>query len=567
MKLEKSSSLISVEQNIKILEIPDTIILDNDGKILDPSIIKNYVIVRDRLGVPYKEKKPRTTRKRKSKADAENKSEDDFLIDKNDKEISREDLLTLIADHRKINETSIEVLNKDGWYICPIYKDIDNLYPLVPKEVKNGYEMNLSKSIAVLPNNWQKGKDWEYNSMSILNAILDCGTTSRYIAVGTIRINTRTEFMSTLKCVTTSYILNQKNRIKMGNFILSTFLISMGKKKFNDMKEELNPNKNKSCVDKVNENGEIIKTNNIQTVKLLENSFKEIMGNYKNYAENNNLKVNEIIPLNKFSLFKNETIKNYSLYKQIAVYFMLKNAENICKKEMARLVHMHPLWYKYLVGVSGVGEVTAAIMLSSLDIRKTEHPSGFIRYLGMDTVPDLDENGNIQYNSDGSIKKRARCKKDKVTQTYLASDGSVKTRENINYNIFVKSRIIGVLGQSFVKHKGPYNTIYKDYKERITNSSRYDYLFEGKDKRISAHANNMAIKYACSQFIIDTWLRWREIEGLPLNGGSYAEGKLGLNHRNGYERPLLVDKEQWVIPKDDSFIEENEDISYDDGEN
>ena len=55
----------------------------------------------------------------------------------------------------------------------------------------------------------------------------------------------------------------------------------------------------------------------------------------------------------------------------------------------------------------------------------------------------------------------------------------------------------------------------------------------------------MAMRKLMSTFIIDLWKVERRILGLPLNGGSYAEEKLGIHHGYQHEPPMT---DSWTGP-------------------
>ena len=122
-------------------------------------------------------------------------------------------------------------------------------------------------------------------------------------------------------------------------------------------------------------------------------------------------------------------------------------------------------------------------------------------------------------NGDG----RSRKKEHLVDQTYTDKDGKVQTKKGISFNPFLKTKLIGVLGSSFVKTNGEYRDIYDNYKNRISNMPAHAEKSKG-------HLNNMAIRYTVKRFLVDLHRHWRTIEGLPVPS-EYSEGKLGMKHR------------------------------------
>jgi hypothetical protein len=107
---------------------------------------------------------------------------------------------------------------------------------------------------------------------------------------------------------------------------------------------------------------------------------------------------------------------------------------------------------------------------------------------------------------------------------YQAKDGTEKERLSITFNPFLKTKLIGVLGTSFLRSGSQYAQVYYDYKNRLENHPKY--------KDVSkAHRHNMAIRYMIKMFLKDMWVFWRKAEGLEVTP-SYAEAKLGIVHSN-----------------------------------
>lgn len=110
-----------------------------------------------------------------------------------------------------------------------------------------------------------------------------------------------------------------------------------------------------------------------------------------------------------------------------------------------------------------------------------------------------------------------------VDVEYKNAKGETATRKSITFNPFLKTKLIGVLGPSFLKvRESPYKEAYYDYKARLENHPKH------ADKT-KAHRHNMAIRYAVKLFIRDLYVAWRTIEGLQVHP-SYQEAKLGHVH-------------------------------------
>jgi len=95
----------------------------------------------------------------------------------------------------------------------------------------------------------------------------------------------------------------------------------------------------------------------------------------------------------------------------------------------------------------------------------------------------------------------------------------------ISFNPFLKTKLVGVLGSSFLRagvKDNPYRAIYDNYKNRLENSPAHTEKSKG-------HRHNMAIRYMVKMFIIDLYKVWRTVEGLEVYP-PYHEAKLGLKH-------------------------------------
>ncbi len=198
-------------------------------------------------------------------------------------------------------------------------------------------------------------------------------------------------------------------------------------------------------------------------------------------------------------------------------YVRLEQNEDRLGREIAALVSTHPLWTSYLVSVRGVGPILAAVILSELNPHLARHPSSFWKYAGLDVVED----------GLGRSKKAAHL----VQRAYTDRNGKEAVRDSITYNPFLKTKLIGVLGSSFLRAGGQYSEIYRAYKHRLESRPDVGLVAEAAKEAgaTKLHRHNMATRYAVKLFLLDLWMHWRTLEGLPT-GESYAEAKLGLRH-------------------------------------
>ena len=150
------------------------------------------------------------------------------------------------------------------------------------------------------------------------------------------------------------------------------------------------------------------------------------------------------------------------------------------------------------------------------------------------SVIDIDNSGIPK------IKKRARSMRDKEMTTYISKDGSIKTKNYLGYNTAIKGKLMGVLFGVFLKQKDSsgYAQLYREYRTRLEQRPDIKASIEAGNK---LRVHNMARRYVIQEFLKDLWMAWRQIEGLPLNGGTYEEAKLGIIHRQGNRPELLAE--------------------------
>ncbi len=197
-------------------------------------------------------------------------------------------------------------------------------------------------------------------------------------------------------------------------------------------------------------------------------------------------------------------------YELVIDYLVLLETEERYTKTIKKAIKQFPIWECFLSKVKGCGPLMAAVIISELDPYKARYVSSFWKYAGLDVV-----------NTEG----RSRKKEHLVDVEYVNKKGELTTRKSITFNPFLKTKLIGVLGPSFLKSKSPYSEIFYDYRSRLQNHPKH------KDKT-PGHRKNMAIRYMIKMFLKDLWMAWRTLEGLPVKT-DYAEAKLGLKHKGG----------------------------------
>jgi len=86
----------------------------------------------------------------------------------------------------------------------------------------------------------------------------------------------------------------------------------------------------------------------------------------------------------------------------------------------------------------------------------------------------------------------------------------------------IKTKLLGVMCDNFIKLNSPYREVYDNYKHRLEHHPKH------QDKT-KLHRHRMAKRVMLKVFLADLWTIARTIKGLPVRP-TYAEEKLGIVH-------------------------------------
>lgn len=283
----------------------------------------------------------------------------------------------------------------------------------------------------------------------------------------------------------------QKERIAVGNRIISYFRLAVGMSPQEPDKPDVDPDED----------------------SLLQNVILEYCRMQDVYTETvNNSRTTPRVStfISKFS--DKSYIMSETEWTLCRVYQDLSVSESQLKSRLEKEVQRHPMWDQFFSEVKGCGPLMSAVCIAYFDPYQARHCSSFWKYAGLDTVETTDKDGNKirQGRRAWHTEKRA----------YIDRDGNPAEKTSLTYNPFVKTKLIGVLGTSFIKQGGKYRKIYDDYKFRLQNRAG--------ESLTPAHIHAMAIRYAVKQFLRHMWVEWRTLEGLPVSE-PYEVAYLGRN--------------------------------------
>lgn len=170
--------------------------------------------------------------------------------------------------------------------------------------------------------------------------------------------------------------------------------------------------------------------------------------------------------------------------------------ELLIEKELAKLVHQHPLWKAFLSEVKGCGETMAAVILSEFDIEKAPTVSNLWSFAGFAPGKDRKEKGK-------------KCP----------------------YNQFLRAKLAGVLGSGFLRANSPYREFYDNMKHRLESEDWGTASKNPTDKSRpkAGHQHKAAIRYMVKMFLRDLYVAWRTLEGLSVRE-PYQEQYLDHKH-------------------------------------
>ena len=191
-----------------------------------------------------------------------------------------------------------------------------------------------------------------------------------------------------IRCLISNVYDLQKMRISAGNRLVSSFYIQLG----------IEPSTSPDSADK-------------EERKLIDSLKKEYNRITDGVAENNVTVKKQIKLLQGDSENPLDYITNEMNYKLVESYMLLLRSEEESIKVLDKYVKSHPLWENFFEKVKGCGPLMSAVCIAYLDIYKARHVSSFFRYCGLDTVQDVDKDGNPLFVALENNYRKVRQKK------------------------------------------------------------------------------------------------------------------------------------------------------------
>lgn len=193
---------------------------------------------------------------------------------------------------------------------------------------------------------------------------------------------------------------------------------------------------------------------------------------------------------------------------------ILHKQEKDSLKDVASCLKRFPFYTKVLkdkVRYRGIGPTMAGVILSEFDINIAVNPTQFWVFAGLAVVEAEDPK-----NPGQMIKRRQMLVK-----------GQKST-----FNTFLKSKLVGVLGDVLIKLKSPWTAYYYQKKNDLEQRGWGASLL---------HRHRASVRYMIKMLLVDIWRQWRKHEGLPLKP-TYSEAKFGAH---GYQGGPGADPYDW----------------------
>jgi len=185
----------------------------------------------------------------------------------------------------------------------------------------------------------------------------------------------------------------------------------------------------------------------------------------------------------------NINIENETLPILVDVWHDFEKQEKALKKQIEIEVERFPIYTNFLSEVKGCGPLLSAVIITEFDINIATTVSKMWAFAGL--APGRDR----------LVKGQKSC-----------------------FNTFLRSKLCGVLGGSFLKCKSPYSVHYYEYKNRLENSESVTWKDATK-----IHIHRAAMRKMIKEFLKDLYVAWRTLDDLPMRR-PYEEEYLGRSH-------------------------------------
>ena len=128
-------------------------------------------------------------------------------------------------------------------------------------------------------------------------------------------------------------------------------------------------------------------------------------------------------------------------------------------KVLTRKIRLFPEWNMFLKDVKGIGPLLASVLICEIDIEEATTVSKIWQYAGMN--PELVPGKRPGKERGTYVVTGEMIRGDRPAAGFI-----------LPYNKFLKTKMLGVLADCFIKAQSPYVKFYYDYKSRLENEDR-----------------------------------------------------------------------------------------------
>jgi hypothetical protein len=290
----------------------------------------------------------------------------------------------------------------------------------------------------------------------------------------------------------------------------------------------------------VEEGGELLEEDKEELSAAAKKLIDQLKDSYKRLTDG--VARNRSLPAEK-GFTGDALISSFTELVLVDQYIKIETNEKSQFRQMESALSAIPIYSEYLKDVSGIGPAMSSVLISYFDPHKAPRISNFWSYCGLDVAPDG--------------RGRSRRAEHLIDREYIKADGTKATRKSVTYNPWLKSRLLGALAPSFIRTKNcPWKKVYEEYKHRLqTDPNRlklnsinykiaYKKIMAGVPYRMGdthedvtditklwppLRIHRAAMRYMVKMFLIEFWVKWRELEGLEVTP-TYHEAKQGYRH-------------------------------------
>lgn len=259
-----------------------------------------------------------------------------------------------------------------------------------------------------------------------------------------------------------------------------------------------------------------------------EKLLKQLVESYRRLTDG--VAKNRTLPAEKG--FKGDgRISTHAELTLVHQYVAMSAEEDKQSRMLERLLERFAIWNMYLRQQRGVGPAMGAILVVWFDPAKAYYPSSYWRFAGLDVGPDG--------------RGRSRRREHLIERTYVDRNGETKTKWSTTYNPFVKTKVVGVMANVFLRVGSPWREEYDFYKHRINSDPKrvkctineYKLRLRNKEDVTNlwppGRIDHAAKRYMIKWFLVDYWRAGRRLANLSIEP-AYAQGVLHMApHHSG----------------------------------